>query len=171
MNRLQKNLRGDVGDARPLFQAVLEYRVRPAVGVGLELGYTTGLQVEQTFAPSEDPLVPVAHAVDLSVLTVGPYGVTGAPLGADAQLFAALGFLWAINQADAATAYVLPAREASEERSESGGRLAARAGIDWWSPGRRWGFRFEGGGMAGGSDDLDKQWMGAVKVLIALDGR
>lgn len=161
----------EVADTRPHIQAILEYRARPEFGLGLEMGYTPGLQVEQTFQATSNPLAAVAHAVDLSVLTIGPYGSTGFPVGTDAQLFAAIGFLWAINQGNAATAYDQPARQVSEDRSESGGRLAARAGLDWWSPGRRWGFRFEGGGMSGASDDLDMQWLGAVKLLIGLESR
>lgn len=160
-----------VTDGRPLFQGIAEYRPLPELGVGIELGYTPGLRIEQTFAPTEDPLVAVGHAVDVDVLTIGPYGSVGISIAPESQFFAAVGFVWAMNQAEAGTAYTRPPREASEERSESGGRLAARAGLDWWAPGRRWGFRFQGGGMSGESDDLDMQWLGAVQLLLSLDRR
>ena len=161
----------DVTDSRPLFQGVVEYSPSRTFGLGLEVGYTPGLRMEQTFTPTGDPQDPVGHAVDLDVLTFGAFGSTGIQIGPEARLFAALGFLWALNQADAVTQYQIPDRLARETRSEGGGRLAARAGIDWWSPGRRWGFRVEGGGMTGESDDLDMQWMGAAKILISLEPR
>ncbi|HUP19003.1 MAG TPA: hypothetical protein VM778_03515 [Gemmatimonadota bacterium] len=161
----------DVADSRPLFQGVVEYSPLRALGLGLEVSYTPGLRVEQTFTRTGDPLDAVGHAVDLDVLTLGAFGSTGIQIGPESRLFAALGFLWALNQGDAVTEYESPNRLARESRSEGGGRLAARVGIDWWAPGHRWGFRVEGGGMSGQSDDLDMQWMGAAKVLISLEPR
>lgn len=161
----------DVSDGAPTVRAAAEYRFRPDLGVGLDVGYTTGLSIEQEFQRTGDPLAAVAHAVDMDVVTLGGHGTAALAVSPAADLFAALGFLWAINTATATTTFDFPERRATAERSGSGGRITGRAGVEWWSGGRRWGLRIEAGGMTGGSDDIDTTWFALARVLVPLGAR
>lgn len=158
----------DVEAERPTFRVAAEYRLRELglpLAVAAGVGYTPGLEVEHRLQPSPSPRVPDRSVVEVDVVTFEGYGVARHPARTDLDLFLALGYVWAYNRAEATSDFEGLRR--TEERDDSGGRLGARAGLDWWREG--WGIRLQLGGMAGEGDDVDTSWYGTAMLLIPVN--
>jgi len=157
----------------PTFRVALEARRRPGSAYSLlgAIGFTPDLVVEHDFAPSANPREPRRNVSELQVLTFEGYGVGRWGATASIDLFLALGLAWAYNRVEATTTFGTPDLTASEDRSESGARLAGRAGLDWWSAGGGWGARLELGGMTGEQEDAAAGWSAVAMVLLPLGGR
>jgi hypothetical protein len=157
----------------PTFRLALEARSRPGSAFSLlgAVGYTPDLVVEHEFAPSPNPREPRRNVSELQVLTLEGYAVGRWGASAALDLFLALGYAWAHNRVEATTTFGTPDLTASEDRSESGGRLAGRAGLDWWSASGGWGARLELGGMTGEQEDVAAGWSAVAMVLLPLGGR
>jgi hypothetical protein len=153
----------------PTFRASLEARRDPDSPFSLmaAVGFTPNLAVAHAFAPSASPREPRASEAELQVLTFEGYAV-GRARAAGLDVFLALGYVWAYDRIEATTTFGTAGLTATEDRSDSGGRLGGRAGADWWPAGRRWGARLEVGGMVGEEEDVDAGWSAVGMVLLPL---
>ncbi|HUP19067.1 MAG TPA: hypothetical protein VM778_03840 [Gemmatimonadota bacterium] len=159
----------DLTAERPTFRASIEFRPWPDVPFAFagDVGWTPNLQVEQTFAASADPRDPESNHVVMDVLEMGGYGLGRWSSGGALEVWAALGYVWVFNSADVETRFgPLGSRTALESREDSGGRIGARAGMDWWLEARPWGVRLQAGGMSGEGDDADTAWHVAAMLVF-----
>lgn len=148
------------------FQAALDYYrwLDRRLGVGFELLYFPGLEVEQDFSPVEG--FPERNVTEMSVLSAGLRGIYRRPITPAGVLGFAIGLFWVRNQGDLET--IWPGGETvTGSREESGLRVGASLGFDWWfrSP---WGVRTEVGVSSGGADDIDTSVRLGLKLLFGM---
>jgi len=156
----------------PTFRAAVEAR-RPGFPLSLmaAFGYTTGLGLDQTFNESTNPLEPRRNVADLDVFTIEGYGMGRFAASPTVGVFAALGYVWAHDRIEVTTTFGPTGGSGTDERSSSGGRFGARAGVDWWPGNRSWGVRLEAGGMTGDEDNIDASWSAGAMLLVPVGGR
>jgi hypothetical protein len=151
----------------PTFRVAGEARPRPDFPFSImgAVGYTPELVIDHLFAASENPRDPRRNVSELEVVTFEGYAVGRFAAFSAADLFLALGYVWAYDRVEATTTFG-DGGTATEERADSGGRLGGRAGLDWWSAGGGWGVRLEVGGMTGEEEDIDTSWSAVGMVLV-----
>lgn len=152
----------------PTFRVAGEARPRPDFPFSImgAVGYTPELVVDHLFAASDNPRDPRRNVSELEVVTFEAYAVGRVAAFTAADLFLALGYVWAYDRVEATTTFGDDGLTATEERADSGGRLGGRAGLDWWSAGGGWGVRLEVGGMTGEDEDIDTSWSAVGMVLV-----
>lgn len=139
-------------------------------GVRAAFGWTPGLQVDETYSAGT-PGAPARNVVDLDVFTFAGYGTARWPIRERLDLALALGYVWALNRADVTTTFGAGDLTVTDTREDSGGRVGALAGLDWWARSGRWGVRLEVGGMTGKSDDIDASWHAGALLLVPVGSR
>lgn len=157
----------------PVARAAVEVRPWPDLpfGVAVDGSFAPGLEVDQTFPPSVSNAGGPSRSVSESdVWAVGGFGVGRVAVREDLEAFLGVGWVWAGARADVTTTF--PGElETTDERRDSGGRVAGRAGLEWHKPGAPVGIRVEAGGMTGESDDLLAGWHVGALVVVPLGAR
>lgn len=163
----------DLASDGPVVRAAVEFRPWPdrPFGIAVDGSFAPGLEVDQTFPPSvSDAGGPSRNVVETDVWTVGGFGVGRLGVGESVDAFVGVGYVWAVARADATTTFG-GGLETTDDRQDSGGRVAGRAGLEWSRPGSPVGVRVEAGGMTGEEDDLLAGWHVGAMLLVPLGDR
>jgi hypothetical protein len=132
-----------------------------------EVTFTPELEVSQAF-DTTDPTNPLQNRIVMDVWTWGGYGLFNYILSENLDLFGAAGLLWVFNDGIVATDFRDPTGRLTDNREDSGLRVAGKGGFNWWFSEGRWGIRGEVSLMSGENPDIDARWGVAGKLLIPI---
>jgi hypothetical protein len=148
--------------------------IRPKIQVGAGAGFTSwwnldkGCQQPGALAcevASERPTY--QGVIELYPWDWAGFGFVGV-LSENLDLFGAAGLLWVFNDGIVATDFRDPTGRLTDNREDSGLRVAGKGGFNWWFSEGRWGIRGEVSLMSGENPDIDARWGVAGKLLIPI---